>query len=96
MTSWRCIIILLLIAVVTQWTRGVNNNETTPLDMYWGIQEFKDYYDLPKLPYSNDALEPWIEEKTLTAHHSGHLAAYTAKMNGALLEWRKSVCFRGL
>ena len=82
--------IMALVVMVTS-THSNKKNVTTPLDMFWGIQEFKDHYDLPKLPYPTNALEPWIEEKTLIAHHNGHLAKYTAKMNAVLHEWRKSV-----
>ncbi|MGE4059584.1 MAG: superoxide dismutase [Fe], partial [Sphingomonadales bacterium] len=34
---------------------------------------------LPSLPYSYDALEPCISERTLTPHHKKHHAAYVDK-----------------
>jgi len=58
--------------------------------IYQGINEYQDYYHLPELPYKYDQLEPWIDAKTVDVHHSGHHAAYTAKMNAALQEWRNS------
>ncbi|MEH0157857.1 superoxide dismutase [Limibacter armeniacum] len=41
-------------------------------------------FELPKLPYAYDALEPHIDAKTMEIHHSKHHAAYTSKLNGAI------------
>lgn len=41
-------------------------------------------YDLPKLPYSYDALEPHIDARTMEIHYSKHHAGYVAKLNAAL------------
>lgn len=41
-------------------------------------------HDLPKLPYSYDALEPFIDAKTMEIHHSKHHQGYTDKFNAAL------------
>jgi Fe-Mn family superoxide dismutase len=41
-------------------------------------------HELPKLPYSYDALEPYIDAKTMEIHYSKHHAAYVAKLNEAL------------
>ena len=38
---------------------------------------------LPSLPYSNDALEPHIDSKTMEIHHGKHHNAYTSKLNAA-------------
>ena len=43
-------------------------------------------FELPKLPYSYDALEPFIDAKTMEVHHSKHHATYVAKLNEALLQ----------
>ncbi|XP_013420027.1 uncharacterized protein LOC106180561 [Lingula anatina] len=48
----------------------------------------KDTYLLPALPYGYGALEPHMDEATVKVHHQGHHAAYTAKMNAALKQWR--------
>jgi Fe-Mn family superoxide dismutase len=41
-------------------------------------------YELPKLPYGYDALEPYIDAATMEIHYSKHYQAYTDKMNGIL------------
>lgn len=41
-------------------------------------------YTLPPLPYPYDALEPYIDKKTLTIHYGKHHAGYVKKFNHAL------------
>ncbi|MFH1184199.1 MAG: superoxide dismutase [Chloroflexota bacterium] len=41
-------------------------------------------FELPKLPYAFDALEPYIDAQTMTIHHGKHHAAYITNLNGAL------------
>jgi Fe-Mn family superoxide dismutase len=41
-------------------------------------------YELPPLPYSYDALEPYIDAKTMEIHHTKHHQAYTDKLNAVL------------
>ncbi len=41
-------------------------------------------YSLPELPYSYDALEPYIDAKTMEIHHSKHHNAYITNVNKAL------------
>lgn len=41
-------------------------------------------YTLPALPYSNDALEPHIDAKTMEIHHDKHHNAYVTNLNAAL------------
>jgi Fe-Mn family superoxide dismutase len=38
-------------------------------------------FALADLPYSYDALEPHIDQKTLQVHHRGHHATYVKKLN---------------
>jgi Fe-Mn family superoxide dismutase len=41
-------------------------------------------YELPKLPYPNNALEPHIDAKTMEIHHDKHHQAYVTNLNNAL------------
>ena len=41
-------------------------------------------FELPKLPYAVDALEPYIDAQTMTIHHDKHHAAYITNLNGGL------------
>jgi Fe-Mn family superoxide dismutase len=41
-------------------------------------------FELPKLPYAYDALEPNIDAQTMEIHHSKHHAGYTSKLNAAI------------
>lgn len=41
-------------------------------------------FNLPELPYSNDALEPHFDAKTMEIHHDKHHKGYTDKLNAAI------------
>lgn len=41
-------------------------------------------FQLPPLPYSYEALEPYIDSKTMEIHYSKHHAGYVNKLNEAL------------
>lgn len=41
-------------------------------------------FTLPKLEYSYDALEPYIDARTMEIHHTKHHQAYVDKLNAAL------------
>jgi Fe-Mn family superoxide dismutase len=41
-------------------------------------------YELPKLPYPNNALEPHIDAKTMEIHHDKHHQTYVTNLNNAL------------
>ncbi len=41
-------------------------------------------FKLPKLPYDYNALEPYMDAKTMEVHHDKHHAGYTKKLNAAL------------
>jgi len=41
-------------------------------------------FELPKLPYAYDALEPHIDARTMEIHHSKHHQAYTTNLNNAI------------
>jgi len=46
-------------------------------------------FELPKLNYAYNALEPHIDARTMEIHHSKHHAAYTNNLNNAIAgtEW---------
>lgn len=41
-------------------------------------------FTLPPLPYGYDALEPYIDTKTMQIHHDKHHAGYVSKLNDAV------------
>lgn len=41
-------------------------------------------FTLPQLPYATNALEPFIDERTMQIHHDKHHAAYVKNLNDAL------------
>ncbi|MCO5176715.1 MAG: superoxide dismutase [Thermomicrobiales bacterium] len=41
-------------------------------------------FELPKLPYAEDALEPNIDKETMSIHHDKHHAAYVNNLNAAV------------
>src|SRR5690606_12876742 len=41
-------------------------------------------FELPKLPYAFDALEPHIDAKTMEIHHDKHHGGYTNNLNKAI------------
>ncbi len=42
-------------------------------------------FTLPDLPYAYNALEPFIDERTMQIHHDKHHAAYVKNLNDALV-----------
>ena len=41
-------------------------------------------FELPKLPYAYDALEPNIDARTMEIHYTKHHNGYTTKLNAAI------------
>ena len=41
-------------------------------------------FELPKLPYAYDALEPYIDKETMNIHHTKHHNTYVTNLNNAL------------
>ena len=46
-------------------------------------------HELKPLPYRYDALEPYIDKKTMEIHHTKHHKAYVDKLNAALDKYDK-------
>lgn len=56
-----------------------------------------EHYPFSLVPrsYANNALEPYIDEKTMDIHYNGHHATYVKNLNDALksqAEWQKYSC----
>lgn len=47
-------------------------------------------HTLPRLPYAYDALEPYIDEKTMRIHHDKHHLSYVEGLNKAEKEMEKA------
>jgi len=41
-------------------------------------------FKLPQLPYAYDALEPYVDARTMEIHHTKHHNGYTTKLNAAI------------
>src|SRR6202158_333377 len=59
---------------------GTANNSDSNLT----LEEKPVAFTLPPLPYSFDALEPYIDAKTMEIHHDKHHNAYVTNLNKAL------------
>ncbi|WP_018290295.1 superoxide dismutase [Verrucomicrobium sp. 3C] len=44
-------------------------------------------YETPQLPYSLDALEPYVNTMTMDCHYNGHHKAYVNNLNKALADY---------
>ena len=54
------------------------SNQITRRDLTMGK------FELPKLPYEYDALEPYIDKQTMEIHHTKHHNAYVTNLNKAV------------
>lgn len=43
-------------------------------------------YEMPKLPYANNALEPVISQQTIDFHYGKHLQTYVNNLNSLVPE----------
>lgn len=62
-------------------TKLVSNEKLTVLDELAGQSLPQNPFTLPALPYAYNALEPFIDEQTMTIHHTKHHQAYVNKLN---------------
>ena len=53
-------------------------------DLNLTLEEKPVAFTVPPLPYSFDALEPYIDAKTMEIHHDKHHGAYVTNLNKAL------------
>ena len=49
-------------------------------------------FELPKLGYAYDALEPTIDAKTMEIHHTKHHQAYIDNLNNAIKGTDNPIC----
>jgi Fe-Mn family superoxide dismutase len=64
-------------------SNGFSAGKSGIIDAFTGSSE-GDEFLLPPLPYSYDALEPYIDTQTMQIHHDKHHAAYTKNLNAAV------------
>ena len=60
------------------------NEKLSHLESLSKLSDSEILFYLPKLPYSYDALEPYIDKQTMEVHHSKHHQTYVDKLNKAL------------
>ena len=51
-------------------------------------------FELPRLPYAYDALEPHIDARTMEIHHSKHHNGYTNNLNNAIDPFKLNIVSR--
>ncbi|GAB6282001.1 MAG: superoxide dismutase SodA [Ignavibacterium sp.] len=59
-----------------------NNNSLTTKTIW--RKNIMAKFELPKLPYAYDALEPYIDKMTMEIHHTKHHSAYVNNLNNAI------------
>jgi Fe-Mn family superoxide dismutase len=57
---------------------------TSKLKATKGKRRWNGIFVLPELPFAFNALEPYIDAKTMEIHYTKHHAAYTEKLNAAV------------
>ena len=65
-------------------TKLVSNEQLNALEILGNEGVKNTPFTLPALPYAYNALEPFIDEQTMTIHHTKHHQAYVDKLNKAV------------
>jgi superoxide dismutase, Fe-Mn family len=60
---------------------------TLPISIRGARTQAEGPFKLPPLPYSYDALEPYIDAQTMTIHHQKHHQTYVEKLNEAVCKY---------
>lgn len=92
MTVTRRNFIFLLGASVGAFTLGAckasGDNLATPTPGgETNVAQNTGVFQLPPLPYAYNALEPYIDERTMQFHHDKHHAAYVKNLNDAIAKY---------
>src|ERR1051326_6905653 len=72
-------------AIVTAGALAVSKIPASVISHSEKVEE-GNQFELPKLGYEYNALEPYIDAKTMEIHYSKHHQAYVDKLNKALKE----------
>jgi superoxide dismutase, Fe-Mn family len=75
----RTIFLLSTLLLITQLSSGTCSEIDLKI-----IEAQKAPFQLPPLSYNYDALEPYIQKKTMEIHYNGHHKAYVENLNKAL------------
>ena len=62
-------------------TKLVSNDQLLALETFGNQNPSAAPFTLAPLPYANNALEPFIDEQTMTIHYTKHHQAYVNKLN---------------
>jgi superoxide dismutase, Fe-Mn family len=73
-----------LLGATNSGTGLLHANPAADLETNLKMEEKSVAFTVPPLPYSFDALEPYIDAKTMEIHHDKHHAAYVTNLNKAL------------
>lgn len=69
---------------LTGYNHGDHGRKSKVEGLYFPAPMKNGHYELPKLPYAYDALEPAIDEQTMRLHNDIHFNAYKNGLNRAL------------
>ena len=81
---------VLLVLAFSEWARWHQVCSNPPESgyrihiPYHELEEKPVAFTVPPLPYPFDALEPYIDAKTMEIHHDKHHGAYVTNLNKAL------------
>lgn len=70
-----------LLGLTAVASKLVSNEKVKALDKLGEFAAGDKPFSLPALPYSYDALEPFIDKQTMEIHHTKHHQAYVNKLN---------------
>lgn len=70
-----------LLGLVGITSKLVSNEKIDALENFGSVYDKVNPFTLPKLPYAYNALEPFIDAKTMEIHYTKHHQAYVNKLN---------------